>query len=364
MLEKITKPTLMVDKATTLNNISRMLKKTAAAGAIFRPHFKTHQSGVVGQLFRSFGIHKITVSSVSMAQYFALHGWKDITIAFPVNLRELPAINHLALSSKINLLVESIEVVNALETGLDHVSDVYIKVDAGAARTGIAIDNIETIITLAEQIKSKQKLKLAGFLTHAGHTYKAKGIQEIDEIAASSQKKLFAIREKLNDPSLILSWGDTPSCSMLPELSGFDEWRPGNFVFYDVMQYHIGSCDLKDIAVVMACPVVAVHPERNQIVIYGGAIHFSKERIIADNGFELYGYVVEFTENGWSKPIAGAWLSSLSQEHGIVQLPSNLIQHFRPGDMIGILPVHSCLAVSAVHELISTEGENIPCFKG
>ncbi|MDP2237408.1 MAG: alanine racemase [Bacteroidales bacterium] len=364
MLEKITKPSLMVNKAITLDNISRMLEKTKAAGAIFRPHFKTHQSGVVGQWFRSFGIHKITVSSVSMAQYFALHGWKDITIAFPVNLRELPAINHLALSAKINLLVESIEVINALETGLDHISDVYIKVDVGAARTGIAIDNSEAIISLAEQIKSKLKLKLAGFLSHAGQTYKAKGITEIEEIARCSQKKLFEIKEKLKDPSLILSWGDTPSCSMLPELNGFDEWRPGNFVFYDIMQYHIGSCELNDIAVAMACPVVAVHPERNQIVVYGGAIHFSKERIIADNGFELYGYVVEFTENGWSKPIAGAWLSSLSQEHGIVNLPSTMIQQFRPGDIIGILPVHSCLAVSAMNELISIEGEIIPCFKG
>lgn len=364
MQEKITKPALVVNKTITLNNISRMLNKATEAGAIFRPHFKTHQSGIVGQWFRSFGIDKITVSSVSMAQYFALHGWKDITIAFPVNLREISAINHLAVSIKINLLVESAEVVNTLENGLHIITDVYIKVDAGAGRTGISIDKSEAIVSLAEQIRSKQKLNLAGLLTHAGHTYKAKGILEIQEIASDSQKKLSELKEKLNDPSLILSWGDTPSCSMVSSLDGFDEWRPGNFVFYDLMQYHIGSCRLNDVAVAMACPVVAVHPERNQLVIYGGAVNFSKERINADNGFELYGYVVEFTENSWSEPLAGAWLSSVSQEHGIVQMPSEMINRFRPGDLIGILPVHSCLAVSAMQSMISTEGEDIPCFKG
>jgi D-serine deaminase-like pyridoxal phosphate-dependent protein len=364
MKENISKPSLVVNKTTTLNNIGRMLSKANDAGAIFRPHFKTHQSGVVGQWFRTFGTNKITVSSVSMAQYFALHGWKDITIAFPVNLRELSAINHLAFSAKINLLVESEEVVNVLETGLEKITDVYIKVDTGAARTGISIDKSEAIISLAEQIRSKQKLNLAGLLTHAGHTYKAKGILEIQEIASDAQKKLSELKEKLNDPSLILSWGDTPSCSMVSSLNGFDEWRPGNFVFYDIMQYHIGSCRLKDIAVAMACPVVAVHPERNQLVIYGGAVHFSKDRINADNGFELYGYIVEFTENGWTEPLVGAWLSSVSQEHGIVQMSSDLINKFRPGDLIGILPVHSCLAVSALHSMISTEGEDIPCFKG
>jgi len=32
-----------------------------------------------------------------------------------------------------------------------------------------------------------------------------------------------------------------------------DEIRPGNFVFYDLMQYRIGSCSVGQIAVAMAC---------------------------------------------------------------------------------------------------------------
>jgi D-serine deaminase-like pyridoxal phosphate-dependent protein len=49
------------------------------------------------------GVRAITVSSVQMAEYFAAAGWKDILIAFPLNWREMDAVN--ALAEKINLAV-------------------------------------------------------------------------------------------------------------------------------------------------------------------------------------------------------------------------------------------------------------------
>jgi D-serine deaminase-like pyridoxal phosphate-dependent protein len=137
---------------------------------------------------------------------------------------------------------------------------------------------------------------------------------------------------------------------MAEDCSDFDEIRPGNFVYYDVMQYHLGSCNLNDIAVIAACPVVAVHPQREELVIYGGAVHLSKEAIEADNGFKLYGYVVPITETGWGEPIPGAYVSSLSQEHGIIKMPKNQLQQFKPGGLIGILPIHSCLTANLLNE--------------
>lgn len=157
--------------------------------------------------------------------------------------------------------------------------------------------------------------------------------------------KLNILKEKYISrfPDLITSYGDTPSCSIADDLSGFDEIRPGNFVYYDVMQYHIGSCLLEDIAVAVACPVVSVYPDRREIVIYGGAVHLSKEFIAADNNFKLFGYVVKLTEDGWSEPIPGAYVSSISQEHGNAKMTEQFIRKFKPGDVIGVLPIHSCL---------------------
>lgn len=360
---QIHKPTLLLNETICKDNIKRMAAKVQQAGVRFRPHFKTHQSGLVGRWFRQEGINAITVSSVSMARYFAAHGWDDICIAFPVNLAEITELNHLAKSIDLKVVVESAKVVDQLGSLLENELGVYIKVDVGAGRTGIPMDNSEKVKQVYERICHFPLMHPEGLLAHAGQTYNTRGIDAIAALTAKAYDQMNSLRLYLDNSDLLLSWGDTPSCSMLIELPPFDEWRPGNFVFYDVMQYHIGACQLSDIALSMACPVVAVHPERNQVVVYGGAVHFSKEFIEADKGFRMYGYVVELTDAGWGEPIAGAWLSGLSQEHGILNMPDHYMNRIKPGDIVGVLPVHSCLTVSCMREMYTTQGQLVPCMK-
>lgn len=358
---ELTQPTLIIDAKRAQQNIQLMKAKADKQGVIFRPHFKTHQSGVVAQWFRKAGVDRITVSSVSMAQYFADHGWDDILIAFPVNLLEIKKINEFAGKVKLQLLIEDRAVASLLDQMLEQNVGVYIKIDSGAGRTGIPLDEENSVLELADQINLSKNLTLKGLLTHAGHFYHQPGGKTaIAEKTQQINQKMKALKSKLKQEDLVLSWGDTPSCSMLTDLEGFDEWRPGNFVYYDVMQYHIGSCSLEAIAVAMACPVVAMHPERQEMVIYGGSVHFSSEFIPADQGFRLYGYLVKFTDNGWTAPFPGAWLARLSQEHGIVKLSKDLCHQFKPGDIIGILPVHSCITVSAIGQQQDLYGNLIP----
>jgi D-serine deaminase-like pyridoxal phosphate-dependent protein len=363
-IDTVSRPTLLADQKKIRQNIRFMVEKAAKNGAKLRPHFKTHQSGIIGNWFRDYGIEGITVSSVGMAAYFFQHGWKDITIAFPVNLREVDAINRLLeLGAKLNLLVESSDVAIWLSAHIKQELGVWIKLDSGAARTGIPFAREEQILELCHLIDALPKLILKGLLTHAGHTYSAKSRDAIRHIAQNAVDCMTRLREASGIDGMQLSWGDTPSCSMLEPLQGFDEWRPGNFVFYDLMQYHIGSCSLDQIAVAMACPVVAIHPDRNQLVIYGGSVHFSAAFIAADDQFRLYGYLVLWESAGWSAPVPGAYVCSLSQEHGIVQLPKEMIKRFKPGDIVGILPVHSCLTVNAMGQMLDTKGQLIPCFR-
>ena len=89
-------------------------------------------------------------------------------------------------------------------------------------------------------------------------------------------------------PKLIVSVGDTPSCSVAENFLGVDEIRPGNFVFYDLTQNMIGSNNISQVAVAMACPIVALHKDRQEIVIYGGGIHFSKDKMVEKNSCLLY----------------------------------------------------------------------------
>lgn len=357
------KPVLLLNKSRVVENIKQMKAKAHRSNVRFRPHFKTHQSAAIGEWFRDFGVEAITVSSVEMADYFAEHGWNDITIAFPVNVREIEQINYLARGIKLSLLVESIESAAFLEATLMSPADVWFKVDVGYHRTGIAWDDVDAAFSIIKKIISSRKLKFKGLLTHSGHTYHAESTEKIRLIYSETVSRLQSMKNQLKAKGINkieLSLGDTPSCSLVEDFSGVDEIRPGNFVFYDAMQFNLGVCDESDIAVAVACPVVAKHAARGEIVIYGGAVHLSKERIVDRNGDTLYGYISLMEEKGWGSIIPGAFVSGLSQEHGVVRLPDSTLNRLSVGDMIAVIPVHSCLTVNLLRTFVTTEGEIIP----
>ncbi|MEM8533033.1 MAG: alanine racemase [Chloroflexota bacterium] len=355
----IQKPTLLLDPVKVQSNINKMSDKAQQSGVRFRPHFKTHQSAQVGAWFRAHGIEAITVSSVDMATYFANHGWQDITIAFPVNILEIEQINQLAQRIQLGLLVESIEVVQFLAEHLTAPVHVWMKIDVGYHRTGITWTAPEACMAVAKAIEAVPHLSFKGLLTHSGHTYAARSKTQVEAIYQETVTRMKHIQEHLSAAGLgqaEISIGDTPSCSVVDDLSAVDEIRPGNFVFYDVMQLEIGSCTEAEIGVAVACPIVAKHPERNELVVYGGAVHLSKDAIEV-NGTRIFGYVALLEHEGWGASLRQAYVSGISQEHGLIRVDSDIFDRFNIGDIIAILPVHSCLTVNLLRNYLTTTGE-------
>jgi D-serine deaminase-like pyridoxal phosphate-dependent protein len=125
------------------------------------------------------------------------------------------------------------------------------------------------------------------------------------------------------------------------------------------MQHQIGSCKSSQIAVALACPIVAIHKRRSEIVIYGGGVHFSKDHIEDEEG-HIYGRIVEETASGWGDIIPGIYVKSLSQEHGIVSVPKGMIEKYSVGDHLLILPVHSCMTADLMKHYQTLKGELIP----
>jgi len=160
-------------------------------------------------------------------------------------------------------------------------------------------------------------------------------------------------------PHLEVSVGDTPGCSICDDLGAVDEIRPGNFVFYDAMQLRLGACSAADIAIALACPVVALHPERREAIVYGGAIHLSKDSL-CDDDRAIYGLIAFPTDDGWSDPVAGAYVAGLSQEHGIIRFGSEGFERVKVGSLLCVLPAHSCLTANLMGEYLSLTGEVIP----
>lgn len=359
ILNRISRPVLLLNEERCRTNIKRMVWKTSSSGVIFRPHFKTHQSAYIADWFREYGVSQITVSSVTMCKHFMNSGWKDITIAFPVNAREIEEINRIADKINLNVLVSDFEHLSSVSDKIDSPVGIFFKIDTGYRRSGIDWNRYTEIQRMADLVELRNPLRLEGLLTHSGHTYSARGEEEILAIYEDTREKMLKSKEILQNNSLIISLGDTPSCVIAPDLSGIDEIRPGNFVFFDYMQSVIGSCKEEEIAVAMAAPVVTVNRHRNEAIIYAGAIHLSKDRVTTSEGVESFGKVVSLNDGGWNSDKEIGYIISLSQEHGVVKLCSEAGKSLHPGDLVAVLPVHSCLTADLMRSYLTLEGETI-----
>lgn len=344
---------LWIDAAKAKANIRFMAEKAAKHGLRLRPHLKTPQCIEVARWYREVGVTGVTVSSIAMAEYFASDGWTDITLAMPLNVRELPRILDLAQRIRLNLVIDSEAVLDWV--GATDPIPLFIKIDAGYHRTGIPAEDLDRIDALVSKIRNAPGLVFAGFLTHAGHSYSCRSHSEIRALHAEQLRLL----QPLNRFGGIVSIGDTPTCTVADDFSGIGEIRPGNFIYYDMKMVQISACEPHRISVCMVAPVISIHLERNEVILHGGSVHFSKDSMTDADGKTSFGQVVRLTETGWGNVVDGATLRSLCQEHGFVTGPSDFIQSLKIGDLLGVLPVHSCLTADCMGEVHTLDGERL-----
>jgi len=345
---KITKPTFIINKRKCIENIEFIQEKTKKNELSFRPHFKTHQSEMVSEWFRDLGITKIAVSSVDMAIYFIERQWKDITIAFPFNVLQTQEVNSIDESIQLNLLVDSIETIHFLANHLKRKTGIFIEIEISYARSGIKYSKTNLISEITDFITSQKIMEFKGFLIHAGNTYSAKNKQEVLQIHTDNLKVIQTLKQKFKAkfPNLIISYGDTPTASIADNFSGIDELRPGNFVYYDLMQESIESCAIEKIAAFVLAPVVGIKKETLELVLYSGAVHLSKD-FLWINDEKNFGQVYSFSlKNNEIHLFGKNYIYSLSQEHALVKCSEEFLGKLKVGDLVAILPVHSCLTAN------------------
>jgi D-serine deaminase-like pyridoxal phosphate-dependent protein len=223
---------------------------------------------------------------------------------------------------------------------------VWIKVDCGYHRAGVDPDSPESL-ELARSLAGSSRLSFDGILTHAGHTYLARGQVAVADVAEDERRVMTGFAERLRSEGIEVpevSVGSTPGMWTVRGLDGITEARPGNYVFNDFEQVIIGSCEARDCAVTVLASVVSSQPGRDGCITDAGALALSK-----DPGFGAsMGEVFEDYEAGM---LSGeARLTTLSQEHGFLSAP-------RPvGSRVRVLPNHSCLTAACFDEYLVVRG--------
>ena len=74
---------------------------------------------------------------------------------------------------------------------------------------------------------------------------------------------------------------------------------------------------------------------------------------------KIYGILVSLNSNGWKEMEQPNYLIKLSQEHGTLKVSEEIFDKIKIGDLVGIVPVHSCLTANLMKGYLSTNDELI-----
>jgi D-serine deaminase-like pyridoxal phosphate-dependent protein len=349
-------PSLLLDIERVRRNAGRMSEMATRNNVRLRPHIKTHKCIEVAKIQTAGHNGAITVSTLAEARAFAKHGFNDITYAVPIERGKFAeAIEILKSGVQLNVLTDDVATVHALDETSAKAGvkfDVFLKIDCGTHRVGVEPDT-EAAVEIPRLISDAKNLNFAGILTHAGHSYDVDGRDTILEVAHHERDVMVVLAEKLRSDGVdvpTVSVGSTPTMSLVDNLEGVDEIRPGNYIFFDNFQATLGSCSFEDTALTVLAAVM--HKGKDKIVVDAGAIALSKDR--GPIGLDPscgYGRVLDLDGNDIGMRVTG-----MSQEHGTIT--GEAVDRIKVGDRVRVLANHSCLtAAQHSHFNVMENGE-------
>ena len=191
--------------------------------------------------------------------------------------------------------------------------------------------------------------RLAGVMTHAGHSYDCRDIACVKATAEKERASVVTAAERLRGAGLrcdVVSVGSTPTMTHADRLDGVDEARPGVYMFQDLFQAEIGTCTKDDIALTVMASVIGTNPSENRFIVDAGALALSKDRSTAATPHDAgYGEV-------WDIDGAGSFgdcvIQRAYQEHGVAVAASALpFAQLTVGKRVRIGPNHACITAAA-----------------
>lgn len=350
-------PGMLLDIDKLENNIKDIVDFSNEYNVAYRPHIKTHKSINIAKKQIEAGAIGITVATVGEAEIMSEGGIKDILIAFPVAIKEkLDRIEKLLNQSKITVAVDSISQANILNDYFkhhDHILNVWIKVNSGLNRAGVEPNH--EVKDLANVIKDSFYLSLDGIFTHAGHSYAAQSKTEIKQIA---QKEAEVVLESVKICESIgidipnRSIGSTPTFKIAGKIAGITEIRPGNAVFFDMIQVGLEVASIENCALTIISSVGSI--QNNRIVIDAGSKTLNLDKGAHGNESVIgHGYIKEYPH---------LIIDRLSEEHGIITTDTN--NNLQITEKLTIIPNHACTVVNLFDNyLIHRKGELIDVWK-
>jgi D-serine deaminase-like pyridoxal phosphate-dependent protein len=353
-------PIVYIDKLK--RNIREMAELAEGNNVLLRPMIKTHKSSEIALMQMEAGACGLTVASLGEAEIMIKAGINDIFIAY--ELIGIPKLERLSKlldrGVNISLAIDSIEGARQLNSVLEKKNKkvpYLIEVDSGLKRCGLS--GLE-IVKLADKISKLCKmLKLKGIFTHAGQVYAAKDHRKVRKIGIHEGEIMADTAWLLRKNGFeieIVSVGSTPTVRYSAQNPEVTEIRPGNYVFYDNIQIGLGVVNQDSCALRILSTIIS-RPEPARAVIDAGSKTLALDR--GAHGINLVeGFGLVIKDGFINKDII---IDHLSEEHGVLKLKDPKMK-LEIGDIIEIIPNHSCTVVNLFDRILKIHSGKITGF--
>ena len=237
-IAEVPSPSLLIYPARIEENIRHMIAMVKGDVSRLRPHMKTHKMPEVIKLHLKHGITKFKCATIAEAEMTAEAGAGEVLLAYPPvgpNIARLIALINKFPRTKFAAVSDSEEAARALSQAASAAGltiEVYLDVDCGMHRTGIAPD--DGAVNLYRLIAALPSFKAAGIHAYDGHIHD-QDLEARKQAVEKSFVQVEAFRDKLIAlglpvPDYIAS--GTPTFGIHAKRGAY-EVSPGTCVLWD-----------------------------------------------------------------------------------------------------------------------------------
>ncbi len=350
--QKLETPAVLVDLDTLERNIKKAQSLCDDSGKELWPMIKTHKSTEIAKMQQDAGATGFLCGTLDECEGLVKAGFDNIMYAYPVasavNIQRV-----VELAKKCNFIIRidnyhGAKLLNSTAESVDTKVNYTIIIDSGLHRFGILP---EKVVAFADSLKEFKSLNFKGISTHPGHVYsatKAEDIQSyVDGEKAAVKIAVDGLKSAGYELELITS-GSTPTFFKATSDENINTFHPGNYVFMDNIQMSTKTAKEEDCALTLYTTVIS-HPSENLFICDAGSKCFGLDQGAHGNdAIRGFGYVKGYPE---------LFVSSLSEEVGQLKVEGST--SLEVGDLIEVIPNHSCIPANLTSYLIGCRGNKV-----
>lgn len=333
-VSELDSPQLVVYENRVRHNIAEAIRIAGDVNRL-RPHVKTNKTAEVVRMMMDAGIDRFKCATIEEAEMLAMQKAPDVLLAYqPVGpkLARLGKLMEAYPSTRFSCLVDhpvAAQAMAAYFAARDSRVDVFIDLNAGMNRTGIAPEDAGPLAVLIRELRG---LRLVGLHAYDGH-FRDPDVAARKKACDENFVRIETLAGQLGTAGWkpVIIAGGSPTFPIHAQRRDV-ECSPGTFVFWDKGYSNI-------------CPEQAFLPAA--VVVSRVISILSEGKVCIDMGHKSIAAENAISNRAWFINEPGAELLSQSEEHGVVATTAVHV----PGDLMYIMPYHVCPTVNLYSSL-------------